>query len=144
MRGSAWVSHASASEGIVAAPSACPSRFGRSPGGPDLSSRYDSIRPCAWARGTGRRRRHQGGHSLGGPRHQAAAATKTIPKGMLPIIDKPVVQYIVEEAVAAGLSDVLMITSSGQQSITDHFDPTPGLRTRLATAGEHQALADIR
>ena len=71
-------------------------------------------------------------------------ATKTIPKGMLPIIDKPVVQYIVEEAVAAGLSDVLMITSSGQQSITDHFDPTPDLRTRLATAGEHQALADIR
>mgnify|MGYP006304091273 FL=1 len=49
-------------------------------------------------------------------------ATKALPKEMLPIVDKPSIQYIVEEAVAAGIEDILIITSKDKQSIEDHFD----------------------
>lgn len=49
-------------------------------------------------------------------------ATKSVPKEMLPIVDKPVIQYIVEEAAASGIEQVIIVTSRGKQAIEDHFD----------------------
>lgn len=59
-------------------------------------------------------------------------ATKAMPKEMLPIVDKPAIQYIVEEAVAAGITDILIITNRGKGLIEDHFDRTPELEARLS------------
>lgn len=58
-------------------------------------------------------------------------ASKAIPKEMLPIVDKPAIQYIVEEAVAAGIIDILIITGRGKVAIEDHFDRSPELEDRL-------------
>ena len=52
-------------------------------------------------------------------------ATKSMPKEMLPIVDKPTIQYIVEEAVAAGITDILIVTNRGNGIIEDHFDASP-------------------
>jgi len=71
-------------------------------------------------------------------------ATKITPKVMLPVVDKPAIQYVVEEAVAAGLDNVLLITGDGQQSIADHFDRAHDLEERLAARGNHSALAAVR
>src|SRR3954462_2031464 len=60
-------------------------------------------------------------------------ATKAIPKEMLPIVDKPTIQYIVEEAVAAGVKDVILVNGRGKSSIEDHFDVAFELETTLAT-----------
>jgi len=57
-------------------------------------------------------------------------ATKAVPKGMLPLIDKPVVQYVVEEAAAAGLRDILLVIGDGQESFGRHFGPAPPLAGR--------------
>ena len=59
-------------------------------------------------------------------------ATKVMPKEMLPIVDKPAIQYIVEEAVAAGIEDILIITNRGKGLLEDHFDRAPELERRLA------------
>ena len=59
-------------------------------------------------------------------------ATKSIPKEMLPIVDKPAIQYIVEEAVASGITDILIITNRGKGLIEDHFDRAPELEARLS------------
>src|SRR5690625_7748988 len=59
-------------------------------------------------------------------------ATKAIPKEMLPLVDKPTLQYIIEEAVASGIEDILIITSRGKQAIEDHFDKSFELETVLA------------
>jgi len=66
-------------------------------------------------------------------------ATKAIPKEMLPIVDKPSIQYIVEEAVAAGITDILIITNRGKVAMEDHFDRSPELEERLL-AGNKTAL----
>ena len=58
-------------------------------------------------------------------------ASKSIPKEMLPIVDKPVIQYIVEEAVKAGITEILIITGRGKGAIEDHFDRSPELEERL-------------
>ena len=71
-------------------------------------------------------------------------ATKVTPKVMMPVVDKPAIQYVVEEAVGAGLSDVLLITGEGQQSISDHFERAYDLEARLAARGNDQALAEVR
>lgn len=63
-------------------------------------------------------------------------ASKAIPKEMLPIVDKPAIQYIVEEAVAAGITDILIITGRGKGAIEDHFDRAPELEERLKTSGK--------
>ena len=68
-------------------------------------------------------------------------ASKAIPKEMLPIVDKPVIQYIVEEAVAAGIEEILIITSRGKGAIEDHFDRSPELEERLLAGGK-QAIYD--
>ena len=52
-------------------------------------------------------------------------ATKSMPKEMFPIVDKPTIQYIVEEAVAAGITDILIITNRGKGLMEDHFDHSP-------------------
>ena len=62
--------------------------------------------------------------------------TKSIPKEMLPLVDKPVIQYIVEEAVAAGVEEILIITNRGKNPIEDYFDYAPNLEERLKRDGK--------
>ncbi|HEX2985774.1 MAG TPA: UTP--glucose-1-phosphate uridylyltransferase [Caproiciproducens sp.] len=62
-------------------------------------------------------------------------ATKSMPKEMLPIVDKPAIQYIVEEAVHSGITDILIITNRGKGLIEDHFDRVPELEARLTSSG---------
>ena len=71
-------------------------------------------------------------------------ATKATPKEMLPVIDKPAIQYVVEEAVAAGLNDVLLITGRSKHSIEDHFDRDYELEEALAAKEEYERLAQVR
>lgn len=70
-------------------------------------------------------------------------ASKNIPKEMLPIFDKPVLQYIVEEAVEAGLTDVVFVTSREKRIIEDYFDHTPHLEDLLRRSGKHDLLEKI-
>ena len=67
-------------------------------------------------------------------------ATKAQPKEMLPIVDKPSIQYIVEEAVAAGIEDILIITSKDKQSIENHFDKSQALEAALEKQGKTELL----
>lgn len=71
-------------------------------------------------------------------------ASKAMPKEMLPIVDKPAIQYIVEEAVAAGITDILIITNRGKGIIEDHFDHNIELEQRLEAAGRDAVLADLQ
>jgi len=71
-------------------------------------------------------------------------ATKAIPKEMLPVVDKPAIQYVVEEAAAAGLHDVLLVTGRGKGAIEDHFDRAPELEEALAAKGNDERLARVR
>lgn len=70
------------------------------------------------------------------------SATKAMPKEMLPIVDKPAIQYIVEEAVAAGIQDILIITGRNKDIIEDHFDRAPELETALGRPGKEKALEE--
>ncbi len=70
-------------------------------------------------------------------------ATKAIPKEMLPLVDRPVIQYIVEEAVQAGLDHIVMVTSGPKRAIEDHFDREPGLEQTLAQRGKQDALREL-
>lgn len=71
-------------------------------------------------------------------------ATKNIPKEMFPIVDKPTIQYIVEEAVQAGITDILIITNRGKTLIADHFDRSPELEQILENGGKTEALEEVR
>jgi UTP--glucose-1-phosphate uridylyltransferase len=71
-------------------------------------------------------------------------ATKAIPKEMLPVVDKPAIQYVVEEAAAAGLHDVLLVTGRGKGAIEDHFDHAYELEQVLSAKGDNERLARIR
>ncbi|MBT2212896.1 UTP--glucose-1-phosphate uridylyltransferase GalU [Actinomadura sp. NEAU-AAG7] len=71
-------------------------------------------------------------------------ATKATPKEMLPIVDKPAIQYVVEEAVDAGLNDVLMITGRSKRSIEDHFDRAYELEEALRAKGDDERLGAVR
>jgi len=70
-------------------------------------------------------------------------ATKAQPKEMLPIVDKPVIQYLVEEAVAAGIEDIIIITGRGKRSIEDHFDVSFELEHTLVEKKKHALLAEV-
>lgn len=70
-------------------------------------------------------------------------ATKAMPKEMLPIVDKPAIQYIVEEAVKSGIEDILIITSRGKSIIEDHFDRMPELEERLLAGGKQKMYDDV-
>ncbi len=67
-------------------------------------------------------------------------ATKAIPKEMIPIVDKPTIQYIVEEAIASGIEDILIITSRHKKAIEDHFDRFVSLEDHLRGKGKHDLL----
>jgi UTP--glucose-1-phosphate uridylyltransferase len=71
-------------------------------------------------------------------------ATKAQPKEMLPLLDKPAIQYVVEEAVRSGLEDLLVVTGRGKRSIEDHFDRSFELEYYLATKGKEEDLKTIR
>ncbi|MFB7866356.1 MULTISPECIES: UTP--glucose-1-phosphate uridylyltransferase GalU [unclassified Streptomyces] len=71
-------------------------------------------------------------------------ATKATPKEMLPVVDKPAIQYVVEEAVAAGLSDVLMITGRNKRPLEDHFDRNYELEEALTRKGDDERLAKVQ
>ena len=70
--------------------------------------------------------------------------TKSIPKEMLPLVDKPVLQYIVEEAVAAGVEEILIITNRGKSPIEDYFDYAPDLESRLLADGKRDEARTVR
>ena len=71
-------------------------------------------------------------------------ATKNMPKEMFPIVDKPTIQYIVEEAVQAGITDILIITNRGKGLIEDHFDASPELEAQLEKSGKTEFLETVR
>jgi UTP--glucose-1-phosphate uridylyltransferase len=71
-------------------------------------------------------------------------ATKAQPKEMLPLVDKPAIQYIVEEAVKAGLDDLLIVTGRGKRALEDHFDRDEQLEAHLASSGKEDLLAAVR
>jgi len=71
-------------------------------------------------------------------------ATKAQPKEMLPLVDKPAIQYVVEEAVRAGITDILIITGRGKRTLEDHFDRSFELEFYLAQAGREREQAEMR
>jgi UTP--glucose-1-phosphate uridylyltransferase len=71
-------------------------------------------------------------------------ASKAVPKEMLPIVDKPVIQYIVESAVASGIEEVVIITAGAKRAIEDHFDRFFELEYRLEASGKHDLLEEAR
>ncbi|MCX6734088.1 MAG: UTP--glucose-1-phosphate uridylyltransferase GalU [Candidatus Peregrinibacteria bacterium] len=70
--------------------------------------------------------------------------TKSQPKEMLPIVDKPVIQYLVEEAVDSGITEIIIVTGRGKRAIEDHFDSSWELEHNLVEKGKHNLLKDIR
>ena len=71
-------------------------------------------------------------------------ATKSMPKEMLPIIDTPVLQFVIEEAVASGIEDVLIVTGRGKRAIENHFDYAPELESFLHSAGKGDLIEQMR
>jgi len=71
-------------------------------------------------------------------------ATKASPKEMLPVVDKPLIQYAVEEAVAAGVTDLIFITGRNKRAIEDHFDAAPELENELLAKNKHELLNAVR
>ncbi|TQS45549.1 UTP--glucose-1-phosphate uridylyltransferase [Cryptosporangium phraense] len=71
-------------------------------------------------------------------------ATKAVPKELLPVVDKPALEYIVEESAAAGLDDVLLVTGRGKSAMVDHFDRRPDLEQQLEAKGDTKRLEAIR
>ena len=70
-------------------------------------------------------------------------AAKAVPKEMLPVLDRPTIQYVVEECAGAGVDDVLLVTSRDKKALEDHFDRNPELEQRLAAGGKSALLASI-
>ncbi len=71
-------------------------------------------------------------------------ATKALPKEMFPIIDKPVMQYLVEEAISAGCTDIIIVTGRSKRAIEDHFDSNPELEERLDKSGKFDYLKKVK
>ncbi|MBI4337567.1 MAG: UTP--glucose-1-phosphate uridylyltransferase [Chloroflexi bacterium] len=71
-------------------------------------------------------------------------ASKSIPKELLPVVDRPAIQYVVEEAVAAGVQQVIIVTSQGKEALADYFDRAPGLEAVLAQRGAADLLASVQ
>ncbi|MED4293006.1 UTP--glucose-1-phosphate uridylyltransferase GalU [Priestia megaterium] len=71
-------------------------------------------------------------------------ATKAMPKEMLPIVDKPTIQYIVEEAIESGIEDIIIVTGKGKRAIEDHFDYAPELENNLVEKGKIEILEKVR
>lgn len=71
-------------------------------------------------------------------------ATKAMPKEMLPIVDKPTIQYIVEEAIASGIEDIIIVTGKGKRAIEDHFDHSFELEQNLFEKGKFELLSEVQ
>ena len=71
-------------------------------------------------------------------------ATKAMPKEMLPVIDKPLIQYAVEEAAAAGITDSIFVTGRNKRAIEDHFDSAPEMEAELEPKGKAELLAIVK
>ena len=71
-------------------------------------------------------------------------ATKAQPKEMLPVVDKPAIQYVVEEAVESGMTDIIIITGRGKRAIEDHFDKSYELEHKLRESGNKEALEEVQ
>ena len=71
-------------------------------------------------------------------------ATKVTPKEMLPVVDKPTIQYIIEEAVASGITEIIIITGRSKRAIEDHFDHSPEMEWELAAKGRDELVREIR
>src|SRR5919204_2632838 len=71
-------------------------------------------------------------------------ATKAQPKEMLPLVDKPIIQYVIEEAVAAGLTNIIIVTGRGKNAIEDHFDVSYELERLLQERGKTDLLDQVR
>jgi UTP--glucose-1-phosphate uridylyltransferase len=71
-------------------------------------------------------------------------ATKSQPKEMLPVVDKPAIQYVVEEAVRTGIEDILIVTGRGKRTLEDHFDRSVELERTLEEAGKHELLEEVQ
>jgi UTP--glucose-1-phosphate uridylyltransferase len=71
-------------------------------------------------------------------------ATKAQPKEMLPLVDKPIIQYVIEEAVASGISSIIIVTGRGKNAIEDHFDVSYDLERHLAARGQHDLLEQVQ
>ena len=71
-------------------------------------------------------------------------ASKIIPKEMLTVVDKPVIQYVIEEAVAAGFREIILVTRAGKKSIEEHFEPNTELEDALDKKGKNELLASVR
>ena len=71
-------------------------------------------------------------------------ATKAQPKEMLPIVDKPTIQYIIEEAIASGIEEILVITGRNKKCIEDHFDKSVELELELEKSGKQEMLKMVR
>mgnify|MGYP002152271190 FL=1 len=69
--------------------------------------------------------------------------TMSVPKELLPIVDRPLLQYVIAEAAEAGVEEVIIVTSPGKESISDYFQPHPALEQRLAGSGEQELLAKV-
>jgi UTP--glucose-1-phosphate uridylyltransferase len=70
-------------------------------------------------------------------------AAKSVPKELLPVIDRPVIQYVVEEAAAGGVTDVILVSNPEKRAVEQHFQPSPSLENRLKQTGKQQLLASI-
>ena len=70
--------------------------------------------------------------------------TKSVPKELIPLVDKPVIQYVVEEAAASGMTDILLVISADKEPIIRHFNPAPELERRLEERGKTELLAEVR
>jgi UTP--glucose-1-phosphate uridylyltransferase len=71
-------------------------------------------------------------------------ATKAVPKEMLPLLDRPILQHVVEEAVNSGISDIILVIRHGSHAVTDHFDSAPELERTLEAAGKWRYLEEVR
>jgi len=71
-------------------------------------------------------------------------STKSVPKEMLPLVDKPMIQYIVEEAIESGIEDILIVTNRGKHSLDDYFDYTPEIESALLRSGKEAEFQAVR
>ena len=71
-------------------------------------------------------------------------ATKASPKEMLPLVDKPLIQYVVEEAVSSGIEEIVLVTGRGKRAIEDHFDVAFELEEELKAKGKHKILSEVQ
>src|SRR5437899_5110529 len=71
-------------------------------------------------------------------------ASKVIPKEILPVVDKPAIQLIVEEAVASGIEEIILVLSPGRTMVLDHFKPAEDLERHLLKKGKHDLLAELQ